>query len=98
MINKYIHRLPSPLLFYKKTKMSEAEKLKKDWFSILKAIDNVIELEESSDKSEMFSMLCKKKQKIQKDLSKHYEIVQLTTFRLIPLNPTLCAYPPLLTK
>lgn len=74
--------------------MSEAEKLKKEWYTILKAIENICELEESSDKSEMFSLLLIKKSKIEKELSKYYEIVQLTTFRLVPLNPTLCQYQP----
>jgi hypothetical protein len=66
--------------------MSEAEKVKKDWFNILKAIGNVLELEDSIDKSEMFDMLLRNKWKIEKEVSKYYEIVQLTTFRLEPLN------------
>lgn len=66
--------------------MSEAEKLKKDWFSILKAINSVCQLEDSSDKSEMFHMLLQKKIKIEKEVSKYYKIVQLVTFSLEPLN------------
>ena len=68
--------------------MSEAKKLKKDWFSILNAINSVIELEDSTDTSEMFSLLVSKKLKIEKELSKHYQIIQETRFRLIPLNQT----------
>lgn len=70
--------------------MSEAEKLKKDWFSILKAIDNVCELENSPDTSVLFSMLLRKKSKIEKELSKYYKIVQETSFRLEPLNQNPC--------
>jgi len=66
--------------------MSEAEKLKKEWFTVLKAIDTILELDDSSDKSEMFSLMLSKKSKIEKELSKHYEIVQITTFSLKPLN------------
>ena len=67
-------------------KMSEAEKLKKDWFTILKAIDNVLDLEESTDTSEMFCMLVLKKSKLEKRVSKYYKIVKEVTFRLEPLN------------
>lgn len=71
-------------------KMSEAEKLKKDWYNILRAINSVCELEDSADKSEMFSMLLHKKIKIEKEVSKYYKIVQLVTFRLEPLNQNPC--------
>lgn len=75
--------------------MSENEKLKKDWYSIIRAIDNVCELEDSSDTSAAFSMLLNKKSKIEKELSKHYEIIQVTSFKLKPLNqPTECHYKP----
>ncbi len=70
--------------------MSEAEKLKKDWFTILKAIDTILELDDCSDKSEMFGMLLPKKSKIEKELSKYYKIVQVTTFKLEPLKPNQC--------
>lgn len=66
--------------------MSEAEKLKKEWFTLLNAINSVCELEDSIEQSEMFSMMLSKKSKIEKELSKHYKIVQLTTLSLEPLN------------
>jgi nucleoside recognition membrane protein YjiH len=43
-------------------------------------------LEDSPDTSEMFSMLLAKKLKMEKEVSKYYEIVQKTTFQLIPLT------------
>lgn len=66
--------------------MSEAEKLKKEWFTVLKAIGNILELEDSSDKSEMFSLMLEKKRKMEKEIKKYFEIVQITTFSLKPLN------------
>jgi hypothetical protein len=75
--------------------MSEAKKLKKEWFKLLKAIDSLCEMEDSPDKSEILSMLLAKKRKLDKEVVKHYKIIQTTYFSLQPLNQNQCQhYPP----
>lgn len=69
--------------------MSEAEKLKKDWWHTQRALENVIELQEDKGKSEMFAMLVKKKRIIEANLLEHYEpLVWSVQFK--PLNKNLC--------
>ena len=63
--------------------MTEAEKIRNEWICIQKAKENVLELPQDRDCSEIFSKLVDKHLKIEQELLEYYEpLVWVVQFKL----------------